>query len=393
MTGQADDGQEEPPTRIAELAERLVEVTEGERDETAVVDTATALRDELETDTDALVETLDGAVAVQGPQVDRGLSEQLTTFSTDAFGASMGRQPLRLICEALLGDYTRFEHEFIVEQAATVTAFERDLAESRPEIDDRIREARAAYTNNEGGDFVDREAGAPTNRPVRLELFNVGKPTTHFVQGDVRLFEYQLSAAGGALRRPVTVAVTLEEVSGFDGGLVTEREVRRVVDGGESGSDDEGDRIGPDDTSPSVTVDGGLDPLEPVTVYLLIEATAAETATVELQASVDDATEARLRASEVLSLSAVTEAYEQARVAAIEEYKRSNDDDDSDGDGSDGGSDTGPTTDDENSEGGTELWPFGAGALGAAGGYAGYRYLSGNGSDSGDASDGPTDEE
>jgi len=40
MTGQTDDGQGDSPTRVAGLTERLVEVTEDERNETAVVDAA-----------------------------------------------------------------------------------------------------------------------------------------------------------------------------------------------------------------------------------------------------------------------------------------------------------------------------------------------------------------
>lgn len=90
-----------------------------------------------------------------------------------------------------------------VEQAAAVTP-----SSGTPRRPDRglttASGTRANYTNNGGGDVVDWEAGAPTNQPVRLGLFNVGKPTTYFVQGDIRRFEHRLSVADGLLWRSVT---------------------------------------------------------------------------------------------------------------------------------------------------------------------------------------------
>lgn len=427
MTDRTDDDRprsqhedEAPPTRVAELAQRLVEVTDGDREEAAVVDAATALRDELDSDTDALLDELDEALEVTGPQVDRDVDEQLTGFSNDAFGATMTRQPLIHVCDALREDFTRFDHEFIVERAASVTAFERDLAETRPGIEGTIQEARGAYTNNRGGDFVDRAAAAPSNQPVRLEVINVGKPTSHFVRGDVRLFEYQVASTGGPIARPVVVETTLDEVAGFEGGLVTEETVQRVAsemeqDGGDGGgtstpgtsgppegggTPDQGgmapdantgsgeqtrsegdgasgdgngtDRIGPDDASQSVTVEGGIDPFDPATVYLLIEAAEAEAASVRLRASVEGADERRLQSVEALSLSAVTESYERARLEAIEEHEPP--DIDGGGGGDDGPNDTGGD-DGDGSDDGIGLWPLGLGALGSAGAYAGYRYL------------------
>ncbi len=403
---------EAPPTRVAELAQRLVEVTEGEREETAVVDAATALRDELDSDTDALLDELDEALEVTGPQVDRDVDEQLTGFGNDAFGATMTRQPLIHVCDALREDFTRFEHEFIVERAASVTAFERDLAETRPGIEGTIQEARGAYTNDQGGDFVDRAAAAPSNQPVRLEVINVGKPTSHFVRGDVRLFEYQVASTGGPIARPVVVETTLDEVAGFEGGLVTGETVQRVAseiqddpgDGGgtrtaggtpdqggadsgtgtevggeqtrsdEDGASDDGsgsERIGPGDASQSVTIEGGIDPFDPATAYLLIEATEAETASARVRASVEGADERRLQSAELLSLSAVTESYERARLEAIEAHEPPDIDGSPTDDPSDGPDDPSDGSDDD----GVGLWPLGLGALGSGGAYAGYRYL------------------